>query len=84
MKVFLGIYTTGGGLGTKMGIYVTESDCEQSRPFAIANIATGVRMLRYYRGGHFQLSVRAIAIRYGFAGESKSRYEFFELPLIAE
>lgn len=138
--------------------------------FAIANIATGVRLLRYYRGGHFQLSVRAdtlelgsavvvdycftgerkiawfkaslvqhtltqtgkrydfldkvwrprfreelmqstrdqasrgaftlnvppcvvhddyplyfgIAIRYGFAGESNSRYEFFELPIIAE
>ena len=137
--------------------------------FAIANIATGVRMLRYYRGGHFQLSARAdalefgsavvvdycftgerkiawfkaslvqhtltqtgkrhdffdkvwrprfreelmqstreqtgrgaftlnvptrdvhddypicfgIAIRYGFVGESKSRYEFFELPIIA-
>lgn len=138
--------------------------------FAIANIATGVRLLRYCRGGHFRLSVRAdtlelgsavvvdycftgerkiawfkaslvrhpltstgkrydffdkvwrprfreellqstreqagrgaftltvptcvvhddyplcfgVAIRYGFAGESKSRYEFFELPLIAE
>ena len=137
--------------------------------FAFANIATGVRLLRYYRGGHFQLSVRAdtlelgsavavdycftgerkiawfkaslvqypltstgkrydffdkvwrprfreellqstreqtsrgaftltvptrvvhddyplcfgIAIRYGFVGESKSRYEFFELPIIA-
>ena len=137
--------------------------------FAIANIATGVRMLRYYRGGHFQLSARAdalelgsavvvdycftgerkiawfkaslvqypltstgkrydffdkvwrprfreellqstreqagrgaftltvptcvvhddypicfgIAICYGFVGESKSRYEFFELPIIA-
>lgn len=138
--------------------------------FAIANIATGVRLLRYCRGGHFRLSVRAdtlelgsavvvdycftgerkiawfkaslvqhtltqtgkrhdffdkvwrprfreklmqstreqtghgaftlnvppcvvhddyplcfgIAIRYGFVGESKSRYEFFELPIIAE
>ena len=134
--------------------------------FAFANIATGVRLLRYYRGGHFQLSVRAdvlefgsavvvdycftgeskiawfkaslvqhtltqagkrcdkvwrprfreelmqstreqtsrgaftlnvppcavhddyplcfgVAIRYGFVGESKSRYEFFELPIIA-
>ena len=137
--------------------------------FAIANIATGVCLLRYYRGGHFQLSVRAdtvefgsavvvdyrftgerkivwfkaslvqyplasagkrcdffdkvwrprfreelmqstreqtsrgaftlnvppcavhddyplcfgVAIRYGFVGESKSRYEFFELPIIA-
>ena len=137
--------------------------------FAIANIATGVCLLRYYRGGHFQLSVRAdalefgsavvadycftgerkvawfkaslvqhtltqtgkrydfldkvwrprfreelmqstrdqtgrgaftlnvptcavhddyplyfgIAIRYGFVGESKSRYEFFELPIVA-
>ena len=132
-------------------------------------VATGVRLLRYYRGGHFQLSVRAdalafgsavvvdycftgerkiawfkaslvqhtlaqpgkrhdffdkvwrprfreelmqstrdqtgrgvftlnvspcavhddyplcfgVAIRYGFVGESKSRYEFFELPIIA-
>ena len=138
--------------------------------FAIANVATGVRLLRYYRGGHFQLSVRAdvlefgsavavdycftgerkiawfkaslvqypltsagkrydffdkvwrqrfreellqstreqtsrgaftlnvppcavhddyplcfgVAIHYGFVGESKSRYEFFELPIIAD
>ena len=137
--------------------------------FVLANIAQGVRLLRYCRGGHFQLSVRAetlefgsaavvdycfvgerkiawfkaslvqhtitpsgknrydffakvwrprfreelmqstrdqtgrgafnlnmppcvahddyplyygIAIRYGFVGKSKSRYEFFELPLV--
>ena len=30
-KAFHGIYTTGGGLGTKMGIYVKESDYEQAR-----------------------------------------------------
>ena len=33
-KAFHGIYTTGGGLGTKMGIYVKESDYEQARPIA--------------------------------------------------
>ena len=33
-KTFHGIYTTGGGLGTKMGIYVKESDYEQARPIA--------------------------------------------------
>ena len=33
-KAFHGIYTTGGGLGTKMGIYVRESDYEQARPIA--------------------------------------------------
>ena len=33
-KNFHGIYTTGGGLGTKMGIYVKESDYEQARPIA--------------------------------------------------
>ena len=33
-KAFHGIYTTGGGLGTKMGIYVKESDYEQAQPIA--------------------------------------------------
>ena len=33
-KAFHGIYTTGGGLGTKMGIYVKKSDYEQARPIA--------------------------------------------------
>ena len=33
-KAFHGIYTTGGGLGTKMGIYVKESDYDQARPVA--------------------------------------------------
>ena len=33
-KAFHGIYTTGGGLGTKMGIYVKELDYEQARPVA--------------------------------------------------
>ena len=33
-KAFHGIYTTGGGLGTKMGVYVKESDYEQARPVA--------------------------------------------------
>ena len=33
-KAFHGIYTTGGGLGTKMGIYVKEADYEQARPIA--------------------------------------------------
>ena len=35
--------------------------------FAIANVATGVRLLRYYRGGHFQLSVRADVLEFGSA-----------------
>ena len=33
-KAFHGIYTTGGGLGPKMGIYVKESDYEQAQPIA--------------------------------------------------
>ena len=33
-KAFHGIYTTGGGLGTKMGVYVKESDYEQAWPIA--------------------------------------------------
>ena len=33
-KAFHGIYTTGGGLGTKMGIYVKEVDYEQARTIA--------------------------------------------------
>ena len=33
-KAIHGIYTTGGGLGTKMGIYVKESDYEQARSIA--------------------------------------------------
>ena len=35
--------------------------------FAIANIATGVRLLRYCRGGHFQLFVRADTLEFGSA-----------------
>ena len=38
-KAFHGIYTTGGGLGTKMGIYVKESDYEQARPIAEQTIS---------------------------------------------
>ena len=38
-KAFHGIYTTGGGLGTKMGIYVKESDYEQARPIAESTCA---------------------------------------------
>ena len=33
-KAFHGIYTTGGGLGTKMGVYVKGSDYEQARQIA--------------------------------------------------
>ena len=33
-KAFHGIYTTGGGLGTKMGVYEKESDYVQARPIA--------------------------------------------------
>ena len=35
--------------------------------FAFANMATGVHLFRYYRGGHFQLSVRADALELGSA-----------------
>ena len=31
-KSFHGIYATGGGLGTKMGVYVREADYERARP----------------------------------------------------
>ena len=35
--------------------------------FAFANVATGIHWLRYCRGGHFQLSVRADALEFGSA-----------------